>query len=284
MAFDWIRVIVVRAGGAVLCSEFGIRHVNVGDVVVLDANTLCGVEPEETVTAMTLYLDRDYVVDQVFWQYIAQFTDRLDARRFLDTHYAEPAQVIHLEEDRAGQLIPWLDELAALSSGGAAPERFYRMEALVCALLDVIVPRVAVTAQRVTATQRCTTCPSLPRRRRSQALREEAREAAVLLHGSPERRWTLRELAERVHLSESQLDRLFVESFGKSPFAFLAMIRAERMAHLLRTTDLPVGAISRQVGWGDPGFASRQFRRSVGVTPSRYRKTSRQGNTEPAAG
>ena len=47
------------------------------------ANTLCGAEPEGWVTTTTLYLDRDYVIDQVFWQYAEQFTDRLDAKAFL---------------------------------------------------------------------------------------------------------------------------------------------------------------------------------------------------------
>lgn len=59
VAYDCVKVIVVRAGSALLFSEFGTRHVNVGDVVVLAANTLCGAEPEGWVTTTTLYLDRD---------------------------------------------------------------------------------------------------------------------------------------------------------------------------------------------------------------------------------
>ena len=117
VAYDCVKVVVVRAGGALLFSEFGTRHVNVGDLIVLAANTLCGAEPEGWFTTTTLYLDRDYVIDQVFWQYAEQFTDRLDAKAFLDARYAEPAQVVRLGEDRAGLLMPWLDELTALSAG-----------------------------------------------------------------------------------------------------------------------------------------------------------------------
>lgn len=130
VAYDCVKVIVVRAGGALLFSEFGVQHVNVGDVIVLAANTLCGAEPEDWVTTTTLYLDRDYVVDQVFWQYAEQFTDRLDAKKFLDARYAEPAQVVRLGEGRAGLLMPWLDELAVLSADGLPPDRFYRAQAL----------------------------------------------------------------------------------------------------------------------------------------------------------
>lgn len=284
IAFDCVKIIVIRAGGAILFSEFGTQHVNIGDVVVLAANTLCGAEPEGWVTTTTLYLDRDYVIDQVFWQFAEQFTDRLDAKRFLDTRYTEPAQVLRLGEDRVGLLMPWLDELAALSMDGPAPERFYRAQALLFSVLDVIVPYLLVTEVRVTATQRTTTRPSLPRHRRFLALREEVRQVERLLREDYQRRWTLRELAAAVHLSPSRLGRVFGEAFGKSPIAYLAMLRAERMACLLRTTDASIAAIARQVGWSDADFAARQFRRAIGVTPRHYRKMIRHAADGPVSG
>ena len=82
-------------------------------------------------------------------------------------------------------------------------------------------------------------------------------------------------LAEAVHLSLSQAGRVFVDAYGESPIAYLTMQRAEQMARLLRTSDTPIAVIAREVGWGDPDFAARQFRRSVGLTPSRYRVMSR---------
>ncbi len=277
ISYDCVKIIVVRSGGALLYSEFGTCFVNVGDVVVLAANTLCGAEPERMVATTTLYLDRDYVIDQVFWQYAEQFADRLDAKHFLDTRYAEPAQVIRLGENRAGLLMPWLDELAALSVNGLQPERFYRAQSLLFAVLDVVVPHMTVTEQRTSPTQRSAAYPSLPRHRQFMALRSEARQAADLLRGEIARRWTLHELASAVHLSTSQLGRVFVESFGKSPIAYLTMLRAERMAYRLRTSDASIALIAREVGWSDPDFAARQFRRSIGVTPSHYRSIGRHG-------
>ena len=64
--YDCVKLIFVRNGSAILLSEFGEKPVSVGDVVALGANTLCGSEPEGSITVTTLYLDRDYVVDQVF--------------------------------------------------------------------------------------------------------------------------------------------------------------------------------------------------------------------------
>lgn len=258
-----------------LFSEFGIRHINVGDVVVLAANTLCGAEPEGWVTTTTLYLDRDYLVDQVFWQYAAQFIDRLDAHRFLEAYYAEPAQVIRVGEDRAGTLMPWLDELASLSIDGFPPERFYRAQSLLFAILDVLIPFLAVTDHESGGTRRAAARVTPPRHRRFFPLRVEARHVATLLRGELARRWSLSELADAVHLSPSQLGRVFIDAYGKSPIAYLTMLRVERMADLLRETDTPIAVIAAEVGWGDADFAARQFRRSIGVTPSRYRSMSR---------
>ncbi len=277
IAFDCVKFIVVRAGSARLFSEFGSRHVNVGDVIVLAANTLCGAEPEGWITTTTLYLDRDYVIDLVFWQYATHFNDRLDASSFLDEYYAEPAQIVRIGERRTGLLMPWLDELAALSLDGVRAERFYRAQSLLSAILDVVVPYLSATEQRMTETQRSAVLPTAPRHRSFRPLRPEAREVAALLRSDLSRRWSVSDLADAVHLSSSQLRRVFVEGFGKSPIAYLTMLRAEWMAYLLRTTDHPISTVAITVGWGDPDFAARQFRRSVGVSPSEYRRISHKG-------
>src|SRR5690625_3593561 len=86
-AFDWIKFAFVRDGSAILLSEFGKRPVGLGDVVLLSANVLCGVEPKGHVTATVVYADTDYVIDQVFWQHVGLLRDRLDARDFAETLY-----------------------------------------------------------------------------------------------------------------------------------------------------------------------------------------------------
>jgi AraC-like DNA-binding protein len=274
-------VVVVRAGSAVLFGELGTKTVAVGDVIVLGANTLCGGEPEGHVTITTIYADTDYLVDQVFWQHVGILQDRLDAQDFAATIYTEPAQILRLGEDRAGMLMPWLDELVALSVDGRFVENFHRMQALWFSVAHVVAPFIATTPTRTFVTQRLAACPTLPRHRRFAPLRTEAREAAELLRLQPERQWSVSALASEVHLSTSQIGRLFVEAYGKSPIAYLTMLRAERMARLLRTTDTPIAMIAREVGWSDPDFAARQFRRTVGIAPSRYRRMSwdRSGRT-----
>ncbi|GAA1491271.1 helix-turn-helix domain-containing protein [Brachybacterium sacelli] len=276
VAYDCVKLIFVRAGSAILLSEFGEQPVTVGDVVTLGANTLCGSEPDGFITATTLYLDRGYVIDQVFWQHAAWLADRLDAQGFADELYSEPAQILQLGEDRAGMLMPWLDEMVALSIDGPSPDRFYRMQALLFAVLDVITPYVKTTPVRRTQSQRIATWLGLPHHRRFAPLRTEVREAVELLRSAPAQQWTLHELAAAVHLSPSQLGRVFVDAYGKTPMTYLATLRAQELARLLRETDLPIEVAMREVGWQSRGHAARMFRQCVGASPTRYRQLIRQ--------
>lgn len=275
-AYDCVKLIVVRDGSAFLFSEFGQESIKVGDVILLGANVLCGSEPEGHITATTLYLDFDYVLDQVRWQYAAFLEDRLDAQRFADTIYTEPAQILRLGEDRAQMLMPWLDELVALSVDGDFVTHYYRIQALWFQIMHVTAPFITVSPVRISPSQRAHIRPTLPRGRRFAPLRVEIRHAATLLREQPARRWTLDDLAAEVHLSPSRLSSVFVEAYGKTPLAFLTMVRAEQLAKLLRETDLTVSAAMQQVGWHSRSHATRLFREYVGVTPGHYRTMGSQ--------
>lgn len=169
-------------------------------------------------------------------------------------------------------LMPWLDELVALSVEGQFVRNFYRMQALWFSLAHVIVPFIKASPTRISPSRRAHIRPTLPRDRQLAPLRAEARRAEELMRNAPAEHWTLEGLAAEVHLSSSQLARVFTDAYGKTPLAFLTMLRAERLARLLRETDLPIETAMRQVGWRSRGHAARQFRQYVGVTPDEYRR------------
>lgn len=273
--YDCVRIVAVREGTAILFSEFGLRPVRQGDVILLAANTFSGGEPDGNLTITTIYADTDYVLDQVYWQHAGLLRDRLATRDFAATIYTEPAQILHPSESQFDVLTPWLDELVTLSIDSQPVENFYRMQALWFSITHVIAPFIKTSDVRLSSTQRATPWPTAPRHRRFAPLRCEARRAAGLLRADPVRRWSVGDLAADLHLSKSQVGRLFVEAYGTSPIAYLTMLRTERMARLIRTTDDPISVIARKVGWGDPDFAARQFRRSIGMTPRKYRSMIR---------
>ncbi|MGP5008841.1 helix-turn-helix transcriptional regulator [Brachybacterium tyrofermentans] len=271
LAYDCVKLIVIRSGSAILYSEFGERPVKPGDVVLLGANVLCGSEPEGHITVTVIYTDTDFLLDQLFWQYADVLYDRLDAQGFADMIYTEPAQVLRLGEDRAGMLMPWLDEMVALSVDGLCRARFHRMQALWHAVIDQVAPFIRISPHRTSPHQRARARPTLPRDRRFMPLREEARQVRDALRGDIARAWVLPELAGRVHLSTKQLSRVFVDAYGKTPLTYLTMLRVEEMARLLRETDLAIAEAGRRVGWRSRNRASAAFREYVGITPSRYR-------------
>ncbi|MEL5990260.1 helix-turn-helix transcriptional regulator [Microbacterium phosphatis] len=220
----------------------------------------------------TIYLDTDYVLDQLRWHYTGLVQDRFDVDGLTGTLYTEPAQILRLGEDRAGMLMPWLDELVALSVDGNFATHYLRMQALWFQIAYVIAPHIKASPVRISPSQRAHIRPVLPRDRRFAPLRVEARRAAALMRENPARRWTLGNLSAEVHLSPSRLSSIFVEAYGKTPLAFLTMLRAEHLARCLRETDLTVTAAMQRVGWHSRSHATRLFRQYVGVTPGNYRR------------
>ncbi|MGP9695114.1 helix-turn-helix transcriptional regulator [Brachybacterium sp. AOP25-B2-12] len=271
MVYDCLKVAFIRSGSAIVFSEFGHQPVSVGDAILLGPNVLFSTEPEEHVTLTAIYVDTDYALDQFFWQHSTVLHDRLDAQGFAEKVYSEPAQILRLGQDRSGMVTPWLDEMVALSIEGCFPERFNRLQALWFAIIDILAPYIRISSVRLTPLQRARSRPVLPRSRRFAPVRREALLAREALHEDAAHPWTLRELASTVRLSPQQLTRVFAEAFGKTPIAYLTMLRVQEMARLLRETNLPVAAAGRRVGWSSRSRATEAFTEHIGLSPSRYR-------------
>lgn len=272
-AYDCIRIVVIRDGSAILHGEFGREPVTVGHVVVLGDNVRCRTEPEGHVTSTVICIDPDYVADQIFWQYAHMLHDRLDAKELFAMLYAEAAQVLKIGEERVGMLMPWLDEMAALSTEREVRDHFLRMQALWFSVADAIVPYVRVSAPLLSAAQRARSRPSLPRGRKFRPIRNEALIVRAALQEDLAMDWELSEMASMVHLSTRQFSRVFSAAFGKTPQTYLTMLRVEEMARILRETDVAIGAAGKKVGWQSRSRAFEAFREYTGVTPQQYRET-----------
>lgn len=60
-----------------------------------------------------------------------------------------------------------------------------------------------------------------------------------------------------------------------SPIAYVQRLRIEEAKHRLERTDVPVDEISWQVGYEEPAFFRRLFKRVTGMTPGGYRRRFR---------
>lgn len=82
----------------------------------------------------------------------------------------------------------------------------------------------------------------------------------------------LPELARRAGLSVFQLDRRVRDLFGLTAGQYVTRARIERARDRLRRTDDPIGRIALDCGYADQAAFTRQFRKSVGITPKTYRE------------
>ena len=110
-------------------------------------------------------------------------------------------------------------------------------------------------------------------KRGGEALSDYARQGAEFLQQNYSRAIGVEEAAREAGVSRSYLYRAFQSEFGCSPSDYLTRYRIQRAAQLLRHSGLPVGTVAASVGYEDPFYFSRAFRREMGVSPSAYRET-----------
>ena len=81
-------------------------------------------------------------------------------------------------------------------------------------------------------------------------------------------------MAARLHLSPRSLFRQLREA-GIGYQAIVDELRAAEACRCLRDSDLPIEAIATRLGFEDPSNFARAFRRWMGCTPLRYRRSAR---------
>lgn len=269
-----LRLLLVRAGSIVF-DETG--HANVGDVIVVAPGGRCRLEPEELTAVTIVAVDADLLFDLVRWRFGRTLAARSDASDFLSGRYPSLVWRVRLPQDWIRSTSPWIDELAALTDEHAFIDRFYRLIADLSMLLDALLPHLAPTSSSTLPDGHVS--PAVPggtASARGVICRVEARHIDALFHRDLRRDWTLRQLAEIVCLSPSQVRRVMVASYGRTPLAHLNRLRAEEAARIIRSQDVTLMAAFRRVGWSNRGYAARVFTQVVGITPQQYAAHHRQ--------
>ncbi|MEK5037379.1 AraC family transcriptional regulator [Sporosarcina sp. FSL K6-3457] len=83
---------------------------------------------------------------------------------------------------------------------------------------------------------------------------------------------TLESIAEALNYNMQYLSRQFKRQTGRSPIAYLLEIRIEKAQELLLHTNATVQEIADYVGYTDPLYFSRLFKKHTGVTPGNFKK------------
>lgn len=87
---------------------------------------------------------------------------------------------------------------------------------------------------------------------------------------------TLSHMAELCHVSPSYFSRLFVKETGENFTAYLSRLKVQWAKQLLEVTDMPVSQISDELGFNEPGYFIKIFKKHEHLTPALYRKKYRE--------
>lgn len=84
------------------------------------------------------------------------------------------------------------------------------------------------------------------------------------------------QMVARSGLPERTFKRRFRSATGYTPVDYVQAVRVEEAKQLLETSEVPTDTIAYEVGYDDPSFFRRLFRRKTGVTPAAYRRHFRR--------
>lgn len=86
---------------------------------------------------------------------------------------------------------------------------------------------------------------------------------------------SMEEVASQVGFSGQYFCRMFKQEFSVNFVDYLSDIRMKNACELLKHPDASVKEVCFQVGYSEPNYFSRVFKKVYGVTPSQYQKNAR---------
>jgi transcriptional regulator GlxA family with amidase domain len=91
----------------------------------------------------------------------------------------------------------------------------------------------------------------------------------------------LAEAVARSGIPERTLKRRFRQATGMTPIDYLQNLRIEAAKRILESTQTPIEEIGCLVGYEDPSFFRRLFKRKTGLTAGSYRRMFREVRPDP---
>ncbi|MGY3724879.1 AraC-type DNA-binding protein [Granulicatella balaenopterae] len=96
----------------------------------------------------------------------------------------------------------------------------------------------------------------------------------IILH--PTEQYTVLKMSDMANLSESRFRTLFKKQVGKNPLDYLNEIKVMTAARKLLMSNDNISDIAYQVGYEDPNYFSRIFKKYFCITPKQYRDNAKE--------
>ncbi|MBN2711748.1 MAG: helix-turn-helix transcriptional regulator [Planctomycetes bacterium] len=97
-------------------------------------------------------------------------------------------------------------------------------------------------------------------------------ELQAWIAGQGDRPVRVEDVVEKANRCPEHVSRSFRKYLGLSPSQYLNQQRLEKAGEMLRSTSLPILDICYAVGFDNPSYFHRLFRKAHGITPNAYRK------------
>ena len=105
---------------------------------------------------------------------------------------------------------------------------------------------------------------------------ELAKQASGYVLERMDKRITIKEIADQMHVSQTQLKNSFRNYYGNSVYKYIRSKKMERAAALLAEGQLSVMEIAGMFGYENCSKFAAAFRGEYGMSPSDYRRQHRQ--------
>jgi AraC-like DNA-binding protein len=81
----------------------------------------------------------------------------------------------------------------------------------------------------------------------------------------------LDDFAREAGMSVSHFSERFRKQTGQSPMAYFIQLRMRLACRLLDLSGKPIKTVAMETGYRDPYYFSRVFKKSMGISPEKYR-------------
>ncbi|HLA42747.1 MAG TPA: AraC family transcriptional regulator [Aggregatilineales bacterium] len=95
----------------------------------------------------------------------------------------------------------------------------------------------------------------------------------TFLHQNINQNLKLSDMADHAGLSISHFSFLFKQQTGYSPMDYFIHLKMQRASAMLSLTDQTIHEIAFEIGYDDPYYFSRLFKKVMGVSPRHYRES-----------
>ena len=112
---------------------------------------------------------------------------------------------------------------------------------------------------------------TLPMDQRASSRRSNIETAIEFMQSHLNENLRLEDFAREAGMSASHFSERFRQQTGQSPMAFFIQMRMRLACRLLDLSGKPVKVVALELGYRDPYYFSRIFKKSMGISPDGYR-------------